>query len=66
MKRSFGLVRLPAIYPGALELSMNSRARSAVLHILRKEKGLRVEDVKEKVYALMGWEPLSIPRLHST
>lgn len=65
-KRKFGLRRAPAIYPGAAELGYNSRARSAVLHILVKEKGVRVAEVREAVYKKMQWEKLDIPRLHST
>lgn len=65
LKRKFGLRRAPAVYPGAAELGYNSRARSAVLHILHKEKGVRISDIKDRVYEKMKWEKLEIPRLHS-
>jgi 16S rRNA C1402 N4-methylase RsmH len=66
IKRKYGLRRAPAIYPSAAELGYNSRARSAVLHILVKEKGVRVSEVTETVYEKMHWEQLNVPRLHST
>ena len=40
--------------PSAAELKMNSRARSALLHVFRKEKGIRVVDLEQVAYLALG------------
>ena len=56
---TFGLRRGEAVRAGAEELRTNARARSAVLHVLYKEKGVTVATVQEAVYTKLGWEPLN-------
>lgn len=34
---------------------VNSRSHSAVLHILRKEKGVRVDTLEKAIYPMLGW-----------
>lgn len=55
----FGIRRGDAVRAGAEELRTNARARSAVLHVLYKEKGVTVATVQNAVYAKLGWEPLN-------
>jgi len=49
---------------GLRSFRSNARARSAVLHVLYKEKGVTVQTVQNAVYAKLGWEPLD-PRTHA-
>jgi 16S rRNA (cytosine1402-N4)-methyltransferase len=41
LPKGVGLRRAPAVCPSEAELRENSRSRSAVLHILHKEEGIR-------------------------
>lgn len=60
LRESWGLTRGEAIRPGAAELTANSRARSAVLHILHKQRGVRVSTVERAVHDALGWDSLDI------
>lgn len=42
--------------PQAEELRINSRARSAVLHLLRKKKGVRCADLEAAADSFFGWD----------
>ena len=44
--------------PGEAELRFNSRSRSAVLHLLRKQCGLRVPQLEDVAYAALDWEAI--------
>ena len=58
LKQSFGVRRGEALRPGAEELRTNARSRSAVLHVLHKEKGVTVRRIEKAAYAALNWEPL--------
>ena len=58
LKQSFGVRRGEALRPGAEELRTNARSRSAVLHVLYKEKGVTVRRVEKAAYAALNWESL--------
>merc|ERR1712039_412408 len=45
-----------ALRPTPEELRLNSRSRSAVLHILRKKKGFRCEDLEAAADKFFEWE----------
>lgn len=51
-----GVVVEEAKRPSQEELRTNSRSRSAVLHILRRESGLRYAALEAASYAFLGWE----------
>jgi 16S rRNA (cytosine1402-N4)-methyltransferase len=55
LKRAAGLRRGDARRPGVEELRVNARARSAVLHVLHKEEGVRVREVEKRVHTALGW-----------
>ncbi|GAX82094.1 hypothetical protein CEUSTIGMA_g9522.t1 [Chlamydomonas eustigma] len=65
LPKGLGLRRAPAVCPSEAELRENSRSRSAVLHILHKEEGIRVDDVHKAVYEELGWDPLNVAPLHA-
>jgi 16S rRNA (cytosine1402-N4)-methyltransferase len=44
--------------PTQAELAYNSRSRSAVLHLLRKQKGIRVPRLEGIAYEALDWEEL--------
>ena len=39
-----------------LQVKENSRARSALLHVMRKKTGLRALDVERAAYRKLGWD----------
>lgn len=41
--------------PTADELKVNSRARSALLHVFQKQKGVRMSQLEALAYPLFGW-----------
>ena len=45
----------PASRPTEQEKKINSRSRSAVWHVMKKHKGVRVVDVERAAYPLLGW-----------
>ena len=51
-----GIVVEQAQNPTEAEIRMNSRSRSAVLHILRRESGLRFQDLEKAVHPALEWE----------
>jgi len=55
VRERWGLEADSACRPSADELRINSRARSAVLHILRKKRGLRCADLEAAADATFGW-----------
>ena len=42
--------------PTANEVRENSRARSVLLHVMRKKIGVRALDVERAAYRKLGWE----------
>jgi hypothetical protein len=40
----------------AWQVRENSRARSALLHVMRKKTGLRALDVERAAYRKLGWD----------
>jgi len=50
----WGMTMGPPLRPSAAELSTNSRARSALLHILTKTPAVLVPDVERVAYPLLG------------
>ena len=56
---AMGLRRGAARRPSEAELRTNSRARSAVLHVLYKEEGVTVAACEKAAHAALGWEPLT-------
>jgi len=44
--------------PTEAELKYNSRSRSAVLHLLRKQSGIRVPQLEGLCYDALDWEQL--------
>ena len=42
--------------PTATEVRENSRARSALLHVMRKKIGIRALDVERAAYKKLGWD----------
>jgi 16S rRNA (cytosine1402-N4)-methyltransferase len=58
LKRETGLRRGAAKRPSEAELRINSRARSAVLHVLHKEAGVTVAAVEKAAHEALGWAPL--------
>lgn len=57
MERKEGIIVEEAKRPTADEIKMNSRSRSAVLHVLRRETGLRMADLEVVAERALGWEP---------
>lgn len=53
-----GVVVEEAKRPTPDEVRMNSRSRSAVLHVLRKETGVRYSALESAAYGHLGWEPV--------
>jgi 16S rRNA (cytosine1402-N4)-methyltransferase len=58
LPRSEGIRRGAPRRPGEAELARNSRARSAVLHVLHKEEGVTVAAVEKAAHKKLGWAPL--------
>ena len=56
VERDWGLTMSDTIRPSAQELKMNSRSRSALLHVLTKQKGVRVQAVEKLAYNRLGWD----------
>lgn len=52
-----GIVVEPALRPSPEEVRMNSRSRSAVLHVLRKEVGVMMSDIEALAMPVLGWAP---------
>jgi 16S rRNA (cytosine1402-N4)-methyltransferase len=44
-----------AARPTHQEIAENSRSRSAILHVIRKRKALRLDDVEKEAYEILGW-----------
>lgn len=57
LTRKPGIVVEDAQRPTAEEVKMNSRSRSAVLHVLRRETGTRMQDLEEVAERALHWEP---------
>eukprot|EP00811_Abedinium_folium_P025941 NODE_3749_length_1991_cov_21.263948.p1 GENE.NODE_3749_length_1991_cov_21.263948~~NODE_3749_length_1991_cov_21.263948.p1 ORF type:complete len:558 (-),score=72.71 NODE_3749_length_1991_cov_21.263948:204-1877(-) len=56
LRRVWGFSADVAHRPSFEELRANSRARSAVLHILRKRKGFLCSDLEHEAADVFGWE----------
>ena len=57
VRKTVGVVVEEARRPTPQEVKDNSRSRSAVLHVLRRETGMRVEDIERESRPVLGWEP---------
>lgn len=55
LRKGQGLLMDAPSRPSEAELRMNSRSRSAVLHILRKESGVTVAALEAAVYKARKW-----------
>jgi 16S rRNA (cytosine1402-N4)-methyltransferase len=55
LEPEWALLMEHTIRPSAEELQLNSRARSAVLHILKKVRAPTLAQLDAKLYPLMGW-----------
>lgn len=55
LEPEWALLMEHTIRPSAEELQANSRARSAVLHILKKVRAPTLAQLDTKLYPLMGW-----------
>lgn len=53
IKKGWGWLMEDVSRPSAKELQYNSRSRSALLHILRKQKGIRIADLEKAAYPLL-------------
>ncbi|KAG1653003.1 hypothetical protein FOA52_007858 [Chlamydomonas sp. UWO 241] len=51
-----GCIVEEALRPTVKEIQQNSRSRSAVLHVLRKAVGLRLDDLERAAHGALGWE----------
>jgi len=51
----WGLLQEDSIRPSAEELRTNSRSRSAVLHLLRKHRGILLPQLEAVAYTVLGW-----------
>jgi len=51
----WGLLQEDAIRPSTEELRMNSRSRSAVLHLFRKHRGILLPQLEAVAYTVLGW-----------
>ena len=63
----YELTRMPGVIvedakrPTADEVRINSRSRSAVLHVLRRETGMRMADLESIAETALGWDPYELP-----
>uniref|UniRef100_A0A7S1S5C6 Uncharacterized protein n=1 Tax=Alexandrium catenella TaxID=2925 RepID=A0A7S1S5C6_ALECA len=55
LKPRWGLLQEDPIRPTAAELKVNSRARSAVLHLFRKRRALLLPQLEAVAYGILGW-----------
>jgi len=55
VRERWGLEADEAQRPSTEEMRVNSRARSAVLHVLRKKRGILCADLEKAVASHMGW-----------
>ena len=44
-----------AVRPSDVELQRNSRSRSAILHVLRKQRAPLLSELERRAYPLLGW-----------
>lgn len=51
-----GLRPQATLRPTVAELRENTRARSAVLHVLTKKRQPRLAQLEQRLYALLGWK----------
>jgi len=56
LKPRWGLLQEDPIRPTAAELRVNSRARSAVLHLFRKRRALLLPQLEAAAYPILGWQ----------
>ena len=57
LKPGWALEMDDTLRPSHDELQLNSRSRSALLHVLRKRRAPRMADLEGAAYKLLGWEP---------
>ena len=57
LKAGWALEMDDTLRPSHDELQLNSRSRSALLHVLRKRRAPRMADLEGAAYKLLGWEP---------
>jgi len=55
LKPRWGLLQEDTIRPSAEELRINSRSRSAVLHLFRKHRGILLPQLEAVAYTVLGW-----------
>ena len=57
----WGLQMDDAQRPNEREMRENSRSRSAILHVLRMTKAVRIADLERVAYPLRGWAAAPAP-----